>query len=703
MKIVDRFAVRGIASVSSIALGLAVSTAQAQDSDAVVLDPVVIFGDRTSTEETVLTDVDVVTAEELDDSGISSFREAFRFIPNVYDADWVDGGFIIRGINSEGLTPGGAPLAAVYIDGIQQTIDAARRGARGTWDVEQIEVYKGAQSTLTGRAALAGAIYIKTADPVYETQAAVRGLVGNNEGYGGAFMLNMPIAENEIAIRIVGEYEQSETDLNYPDYEAFPLFERFSTNEYFQGRVKLLVEPAALPDTRALLTYSYSEDAPTIDDIGGPGIPGFNFADDRGDFNLPTFTEVRRAVNHNFGLEITHDFSDVLRLTSITGYNDNRTERPSINFDAEGETNIVTGDQNRRLLTQEVRLNYDGERARAVGGLYFAYFDSEASFERPNFFNFRADSSLATEESQNYAIFGEAAYDITPNWTFVAGGRLDYTTSDVTSNFTQVFFAGGQNVNAFAGSVSEFVALPKAGVIYNFDEYQSVGFTVQRGFRSGGISQQRSTGEVFDVQPEFTWNYELGYQGRFLNDRLSVEAAAFFIDWTDQQVEIQEDPADPASQRTVNAASSRLFGVEIEADVQVIEGLNVFGGLAYTDTEFLNFDDAGLGDLSGLPFPEAPEWSVVGGFKYETDIGLYFGADARYTSSVLSRFGQAPQEFVDEYFVANAQVGFEVEHFEVTLFANNLFDERYFVYSDNEIAATLGPRREFGVRVTAEF
>lgn len=87
---------------------------------------------------------------------------------NVMDGDWADAGFIIRGVSSEGLVPGSAPLATLYIDGVQQTVRGARRGARGLFDVEQVEVYRGPQSTLSGRAAMAGAIYIKTKDPTFE-------------------------------------------------------------------------------------------------------------------------------------------------------------------------------------------------------------------------------------------------------------------------------------------------------------------------------------------------------------------------------------------------------------------------------------------------------------------------------------------------------------------------------------------------------
>ena len=255
------------------------------------LGTVTIYGakDATTLNDTSAS-VGIVTEQEIADSLLRTFRDAFRRLANVLDADWNDAGFIIRGVNSEGFVPGGAPLASVYVDGVQQTVYGARRGARGLWDVEQMEVYRGPQSTLSGRAALAGAIYIKTKDPTFEREAAASATVGNQEWVGTALMFNTPLVDDQLAFRFAGEFERSVTDINYPLYEPFDRYDDFTTDSYYNLRGKLLFQPSEMPETRALLTYSFAHDAPTLDDIGGPGL-GFNFDDRRGDFNDPVFSE----------------------------------------------------------------------------------------------------------------------------------------------------------------------------------------------------------------------------------------------------------------------------------------------------------------------------------------------------------------------------------------------------------------------------
>lgn len=209
-----------------------------------------------------------------------------RLLGNVRDADWMDAGFVLHGVSPEGLAPGGTPLASSSVDDIQQTIQGTRRGSWGLWDTEQVEVHRGPQSMLAGRAALASVISVKTKDPVFRFEAAARGMGGEDELSTGAGMVNVPLIEEQVALCAAAEYQRSESALDYPTYERFDRFGDFKEDEYLSVRSKLLVQPKVLPRTHALLLYSYAEDAPDVSDIGGP-VLGFAFDDDRGDFNRP--------------------------------------------------------------------------------------------------------------------------------------------------------------------------------------------------------------------------------------------------------------------------------------------------------------------------------------------------------------------------------------------------------------------------------
>lgn len=111
---------------------------------------------------------------------------------------------LIRGLKSEGVTQPrrSAPIISMVIDGAIQNGEAVRRGARGIWDVEQIEVMRGPQSTLQGRNALAGSVIVNTRNPIWTAEVIVDGMFGGNDMRSGAFVLSGPVVLNQLAVRI---------------------------------------------------------------------------------------------------------------------------------------------------------------------------------------------------------------------------------------------------------------------------------------------------------------------------------------------------------------------------------------------------------------------------------------------------------------------------------------------------------------------
>lgn len=668
------------------------------DAQTSTLAPVTVYGAKTggSLEDTT-SSIGVVDSETLTQRDIRTFREAFRTLGNVMDGDWVDAGFVIRGVNSEGLTPGGDPLASLYIDGVRQTVNGARRGARGTWDVEQVEVYRGPQSTLSGRAALAGAVYLKTKDPTFEPEAAVKVTTGSMSTREAAVMASGPLVEDELAYRVAAEYQSRENDISYPAYENFERHDDFVEDEYYQVRGKLMWLPQALPDTSALLSYSFSHDSPFSDDIGGP-LLGLDYDDRRGDFNPPVFAEDRSADTQNLSLEITQSLGPALTFTSLSGWSDNTTERPSVNEGTLGETNLTQGDFDQSIVTQEFRFNYRLNQWRWVAGLYGAWEEADGGYHRPDYFG-STQTSRDSSETKNYALFGEVEYEFLPSWRAVVGGRVDYTDREQTTFFSQNGAVSTDDALAF----DETVFLPKLGLIKQLADHHTLGLTVQEGYRSGGSRVQSISGEQYEYDPEKALTYELSYKGQSVDRRWQLAANVFYMDWKDQQVEVRDDPAVVQSARVTNAASSTLQGFELEGRYAFSDFWSGFASIGYVDSEFEDFVDNNLGDLSGERFPEAPEWNAAAGLFYQHSGGFFAGADAKYVSKYLSSFGAGKADYVDGHTIANAQLGYRKADWTITVFAENLFDREYFVYESENLAATLGSRRVAGVSVEARF
>jgi outer membrane receptor protein involved in Fe transport len=81
--------------------------------------------------------------------------------------------------------------------------------------------------------------------------------------------------------------------------------------------------------------------------------------------------------------------------------------------------------------------------------------------------------------------------------------------------------------------------LPKGGLSWEVAPDKTVSAIVQRGYRSGGNGINPGRAQALTYDPEYTWNYELSLRTQWLDRRLTLNANAFYIDWTDQQVNVQ--------------------------------------------------------------------------------------------------------------------------------------------------------------------
>ncbi len=220
-------------------------------------DVIVITGEKVDQDlQKTVSSVAVVTGEQMETEGVTSLAEAFDYLANVNMGN-TDGGFSIRGIPFDSLLgAGSAPLAQIYVDDVTLGDQTTRFNADHIWDVSQIEVLRGAQSTVQGRNALAGAVIIRTEDPTFDWTGKARALWQVSEigvGYTLSAAGGGPIIDDVLAFRVA--VERSEDNGNYKNPLQGGTGADF--NDHWQGRAKLLFRPN--DSFRSLLTFSYSE------------------------------------------------------------------------------------------------------------------------------------------------------------------------------------------------------------------------------------------------------------------------------------------------------------------------------------------------------------------------------------------------------------------------------------------------------------
>ncbi|WP_223274945.1 TonB-dependent receptor [Tateyamaria sp. syn59] len=655
------------------------------------------------------TSVAVETGEELEQRSEQDVYDMLERTPGVTTTG-KNAGISIRGVPRNGLGGGGSPVVSLQVDGIAlPSTQSAFFGPYSTWDLEQVEVLRGPQSTQQGRNALAGAIVIRSKDPTYEEEYKLRFGIGERGTVERAVAINLPLIEDRLALRFSVESFETDGSITNPTLGT----DAFDRQEATTYRAKLRWDPT--DSVNVVFSLNRARNFGTFAQVEEALFPVQRISRADSDF--------RHGAEHRFGgVKVNWEINNVWTLESETSYYEaDYLRRADNDFTAVPlGTFVRTG--NPEAFEQDLRLRFDYEHVRGVVGLFYGTNDSDnitSTTGDASAFNSRLPGTLPPfllgevslvqdrnfgSSSKNYAVFGEADFDITsvPGLTATVGFRYDRDTldnrrteldsADFSPYLTRLQGLGlppttiagiqarleallGAQIEPTETSETFDAFLPKVGLTYDWNDDISTAFTIQRGYRAGGSGINLSSGNQFSFGPEYTTNYEFAFRGSFMDGRLTTNANIFFTEWEDQQVSNQ-NPADVLDAETVNAAKSELYGFEVSVEAEVTRKLDIFAGVGYAKTEFKDFVlNRGLPneqDFSGNSFG-SPEWSGAIGGTYYFDNGISASLDASYRGSSFTNFRNT--ERFDNRLLVNARVSYDNGRgLTATLYANNLTD-----------------------------
>ncbi|MGC4082793.1 MAG: TonB-dependent receptor [Vicinamibacterales bacterium] len=585
----------------------------------VVIGDVTVYGEKTGRN---LLDtpgsVGVVTGARIQAAELFRVEDTFRQIANVNRADWIDSGIVLRGINSEGVGgPSGSPLATTYLDGVPQTANGARRGLNGTWDLQQVEVWRGPQSTVMGRNALAGSIQLRSNDPSMDWQTAGRVGFGSKALNNQAVMLSGPLVDDKLAFRVAAEQQGGHGDVSYPLYDGMPKLDQRADDQYWMARGKVLYRPTGDARSSILATFSSSKDSPSLGDVDGPSA-GVAYSDRVwGLQTLPVFVEARATRNDVASVDATVALSPTWTLRSVTGHLVTDTQRPSVDL-------AQTGAFVDRQLTEEVTVSQKSARLETIAGMFLLKGRTTGNRDQQRSYEtfLRRDSSVT--DVWNVAGYADVRWKVAGPWTLLGGLRVDVEDQDFSSTNSRLANGTTLTSSNSATSASFAVPLPKAGLSYALSPSSAVSFVAQRAYRAGGSAVNFTTSTSYDFDPEYAWNYEASWHGQALTRGLLRSGVnVFYLDWRDQQVNVPQIPGDFTSDVILNAGRSTVKGAEVEVNWRSTTGLYLYTALGLADTTFKEFSFLQFGqllDLAGEPFPQAPGTTMTVGAQYRAPV-----------------------------------------------------------------------------------
>lgn len=737
--------------------------ARAQERNAGTHTAIIVTGEKEQRPLQVTpSSVAVTTVRRIEKENLVSLQELYQRTANVTET-YSAGGFTIRGIADRGIVGGeGAALATIFVDGAAVPAAMVHASPTDIWDVRQVEIMRGPQSTLQGLNTLAGAIIMRTAEPTMEWELRARAMLTDAEETQFAAALGGPILPGELAFRVSMEKRDADGFTWNPTRRA-----NENPLDSTQLRAKLLWTPPTVPGFEARFGYTrYDRYSGYSFSFADTSVPDFfdhrrNFSDMSNDSEANT--DIATA-------DLRYNLGAGLSLTAITAMNE-IGEFNRFDNDMTAADGGAYQQRNRyRTLSQELRLNYEGDRLSGLIGAFLydrrtrsrtasedsvpTPVDTITALLRSNGIDAPTAQFVAGLYSQvlpaipvdfsadasghvrSYALFGDAQFKLTERLSVTAGFRYDHETSslgiDQAASFAgtypdpRAFGSVGSPLNSTVSAINQGVAsivaqasgsaaaidrtfeafLPKAGIQMVWMPDFMTAFTVQRGYRSGGSSSNIARSATFAFDPEFTWNYELSLRSAWLDGRLTLNANAFYVDWKDQQV-----PANFGlsiyDTHIVNAGSSHLYGFEIEATHHPGGAFDWYASVGYSRTKFDEFATTvgSVTDYDGLTFAHAPHWTLAGGANIRPLDRVAVNVNASHRSTVFTevRLPQSASRAGGRTLV-NARVAYETAHWTMSAFASNIFDNHYYHYRlDGLPRAVLGNPRVLGIALETQW
>jgi iron complex outermembrane receptor protein len=618
--------------------------------------------------------VTAVSKDTIDGAGIHVVSEAAIYAPNTFFTEWSArklSNARFRGISSSPNNPG----ITTYIDGVPQF--SANSSSIELLDISQVEFVRGPQSALFGRNTLGGLVNITSARPSVSTWTGALSVPFGNHGAravrGGA---SGPVIQDEMSLGV--SFAQVDRDgFTVNDVTGHDIDSRSA----FSGKAQLLWLPNSAWEGRLIVTGERARDGDySLNDVAALRANPFHAARDfegHADRDVVGTTILARRATGPIVFSSTTGFLN-WKTQDVTDLD--YTPRPLLTRDnTEKDFQFTQEIRFASADTTPIRLA-DAARLRWQSGVFLfsqSYEQDAINHYAPFVVAPFAVSQHTPRSALNdfgLGLFGQATVTFGDKLDLAAGARFDYEDKTaLLENFFDPLIVRAARVEA---DKSFSNVSPQVSAGYRFQSDKTVYATVGRGYKAGGFNPASPAGNEAYGE-ELTWNVEGGLKTLWAGNRISTNAAAFYIDWDDLQLNIP-NPAVPAQFYIANVGGVVSKGIEFEVGARAAPGVDLFTAVGYTHARFGAGSISSGVDVEGNRIPNSPEYTASAGVQYSRVLGpatIVGRADAVFYGAF--QYNDQNSLGQDAYSLVNLRVGVTGRFFLGELLIRNAFDTRY--------------------------
>ncbi len=380
----------------------------------------------------------------------------------------------------------------------------------------------------------------------------------------------------------------------------------------------------------------------------------------------------------------------------------------------------VSGDENFNRNSHEIRLQSSPDGSfRWIAGLFYQrqehLFDLQWVVPDMNPADSVVEGGRTTWQTfqrrvdKDTALFGEAYIDLGAAFSLTLGARyFEYDNSlfgfngfighctgyyDDNGDFVEDRENGVPQYPCFNTGILDDVSkgddwAGKVSLEWKATDDKLFYVTWSEGFRAGGVNRARVPG-IPKYQPDFVENYEIGWKTQWADGAVRFNGAAYLVDWNDFQYGFLDFTI---SNLTIiqNVGNAQTKGIEFDLDWAATDNLLLSLAGSYNDAElqenFWRNDQDRIDGLppdapAGTPMPYVPEmqYTFIGRYTFDiADMPLFAQAawswrDGSWNDLEVSN---TRRRYMDSYGVLNLSTGIEKDNWSLTVYANNVSDER---------------------------